>query len=208
MYYKEISMINLLKEYKKVERFEKALAEYTGAPYVACVDSCTSALLLSLKYSNVKQITLPANTYVGVAMAAMNIGITISYKDIDWQGIYKIEPTNVIDSAKRFTSGMYKSGTNMCLSFHYKKHLKIGRGGAILTDSYEAYEWFKLARNNGRRIDTPLCEQTFTVQGYNMLLHPDLAVKGLRLLKKLNHNNDDLPYEFYGDLRTQLKIMS
>jgi dTDP-4-amino-4,6-dideoxygalactose transaminase len=208
MYYKKIAMINLLKEYKKVERFEQALSEYTGAPYVVCVDSCTSALLLSLKYSGVTEVILPANTYVGVAMAARNIGINVEYRDIEWKGIYKIEPTNVIDSAKRFTGNMYVVNSMMGLSFHYKKHLKIGRGGAILTDSYDACEWFKLARNNGRRIDTPLCEQTFTVQGYNMLLHPDLASKGLRLLKKLSYNNDDLPYEYYGDLRTQLKITS
>ena len=199
-------MYNLLKEYKKVERFEEALATYTGAPYVVCVDSCTNALLLSLKYSKVENITLPANTYVGVAMAALNAGINVRFEDILWQGLYRIQPTNIYDSAKRFTSDMYIPGSHMCLSFHYKKHLKIGRGGAILTDSSDAYEWFKLARNCGRRIDTPLSQQIFTVQGYNMLLHPDLAEKGSKLLKKLNKTNADLPFEIYGDLREQIKL--
>ena len=199
-------MINLLEEYKKVERFEQALSAYTGAPYVICVDSCTNALSLCMKYSKVESIILPANTYVGVAMAALNTGINVRFEDILWQGLYRIQPTNIYDSAKRFTSDMYIPGSFMCLSFHYKKHLKIGRGGAILTDSSTACEWFRLARNCGRRIDIPLSQQTFTVQGYNMLLHPDLAEKGLKLLKKQKKTNTDLPFEIYGDLREQIKL--
>ena len=31
-------------------------------------------------------------------------------------------------------------GTHMVLSFQFQKHLKIGRGGMILTDNKEAYE--------------------------------------------------------------------
>jgi len=48
-----------------------------------------------------------------------------------------------MDAAKRFTSGMYEKGIAMCLSFHIKKHLKIGKGGMILTDNATLVEWLK-----------------------------------------------------------------
>jgi dTDP-4-amino-4,6-dideoxygalactose transaminase len=197
---------NLQRQYKIVDRFEKKLSQYTGAPYVVCVDCCTNALLLCLLYNKEKKVIIPKDTYVGVAMSALHAGKKIVFKNIPWRGIYKIENTNIYDAAKRFTKNMYISKTNMCLSFHYKKHLKIGRGGAILTDDRKFYEWVKLMRNNGKNITQPLNEQHFTVCGYNMLLHPDLARKGLDLLKVLPKYNDDLPEENYGDLSKQIKL--
>ena len=38
----------------------------------------------------------------------------------------------------------------MCLSFHIKKLLGIGKGGMILTDNEDVVEWFKRARYEGR----------------------------------------------------------
>ena len=95
----------------------------------------------------------------------------------------------------------------MCVSFHYKKHLKIGRGGAILTDSIDAANWFRLARNSGRCTSVLLQEQAFNVLGYNMLFHPDLAAKGIKLLKQLPVHNTDLPYEYYGNLQQQMSSL-
>jgi dTDP-4-amino-4,6-dideoxygalactose transaminase len=199
-------MINLQKEYEQVEFFEQLLAAYTGSPYAVCVDSCTNALLLCLLQSKEKTITLPSDTYIGVAMAAQHAGKHITFTDTRWTGAYHISPTNIYDSAKRFTSDMYIPETLMCLSFHYKKHLKIGRGGAILTDNKDVYEWLKLARNCGKDSRIPLSVQTFNICGFNMLLHPDLAAKGIDLLKELPSTNSDLPYEYYGDLRQQIKF--
>lgn len=196
--------MNLRSQYKKVERFEKALAKYTGSPYVVCVDSCTNALLLCLQYeAKIKTVYLPKNTYIGVALAAYHAKKRVIFKDISWKGVYQIKPTRVYDAAKRFTSNMYITNTLMCLSFHYKKHLKIGRGGAILTDNKAAYDWFIRMRNNGKNIDSLHNKQKFTLHGYNMLLHPDLAIKGIKLLKNLKLKNKDLPYEDYGDLSKQ-----
>lgn len=199
-------MVNLLKEYSKVELFEAQLSRYTGAPYVVCVDSCTNALLLCLQYCKPKSIILPTDTYVGVAMSALHAGVDIEFKKENWSGIYRLTPTNIYDAAKRFTQNMYIPKSYMCLSFHYKKHLKIGRGGAILTDNRKAYNWFLLARNSGRCIDQPLHKQIYKVAGHNMLLHPDLAAKGSRLLKKIKLRNCDLPYEYYGDLSEQILL--
>jgi len=196
---------NLQQLYYNVELLEKKLAEYTGAPYAVCVDSCTSALFLCFKYDKTKKISIPKDTYVGVAMAALHANKEIDFTDIKWQGVYQLYPTLIYDAAKRFTKNMYIKNTLMCLSFHYKKHLKIGRGGAILTDNKEAAEWFKLARNCGKNINDPMPQQKYSILGLNMLMHPDLALKGLELFEKLNDVNDDLPYEHYGDLSIQMK---
>jgi len=190
--------------YKTVNLFEQNLCNYTGSKYAVSVDCCTNALLLCFQYLNPKTIILPKNTFIGVASAATHLGIRVKFKDIKWNGMYKIEPLNVFDCARRFTSNMYIKNSFMCLSFHYKKHLKIGRGGAILLDNYEAYEWFLKARNCGKDISLPLFKQTFDVCGWNMLLHPELAKKGIKLLKKMPKNNLDLPYEFYGNLNKQI----
>jgi len=196
----------LQKLYTNVERFEEALCVYTGSRYAIAVDCCTNALLLCLQYTASKKIILPKNTFIGVAAIAKHLNIEIAYQDISWNGIYKISPTNIFDSARRFTSNMFIPKSFMCLSFHYKKHLKIGRGGAILMDNKKAYDWFKLARNCGKNTKQPLPEQTYSVCGWNMLLHPELAKKGNMLLKKISKHNPDLPHEHYGNLELQVKF--
>jgi dTDP-4-amino-4,6-dideoxygalactose transaminase len=197
--------INLRKEYKKVEIFEKKIADYTGSKYAVCVDCCTNALLLSFLLSEEQYVTLPTNTYVGVAFAAHHAGKKIKFISSYWKGCYLIPPTNIYDSAKRFTCNMYIKKSIMCVSFHYKKHLKIGRGGAILTDSKTIANQLKLMRNCGKDVTKSMSKQTYNVVGYNMLMHPDLAEKGMELLKTLPKNNEDLPDEYYGDLEQQLK---
>jgi len=62
----------------------------------------------------------------------------------DDHGSLSLLGTQVWDSALRFTAGMYVPGRLMCLSFTGPyKHLKLSKGGAILTDNRDAYEWFK-----------------------------------------------------------------
>jgi dTDP-4-amino-4,6-dideoxygalactose transaminase len=47
--------------YKITEDFEKALSDYTGAPYVITVDNQSNALFLALMYEKVcgVEITIP-----------------------------------------------------------------------------------------------------------------------------------------------------
>lgn len=204
-------MFDIQAEYKKVEVFEQALCNYTGSKYCIAVDCCTNAIFLCLAYyktiGNILPITLPNNTFIGVVNSAHNNRYTILFKDYEWVGMYKIDPYNLYDSARRLTSNMYISSSFMCLSFHYNKHLKIGRGGAILLDDIKAYEWFKLARNNGKDITKPLPENTYNAAYWNMLLHPDLAEKGTKLLHQLPLHNENMPYEYYGDLRSQIQYL-
>lgn len=57
-----------MNEYSVVDYFEKLVAEYAGSKYAVSVDSCTSALFLSLMFSGVrgKKIILPSRTYISV----------------------------------------------------------------------------------------------------------------------------------------------
>ena len=61
----------------KVNRFERMLEEYIGAPHVRCVSSCTAALFLALKVVGVgpgDEVIVPAMTFVASASAVEQTG--------------------------------------------------------------------------------------------------------------------------------------
>lgn len=184
--------------YKIVKMFEEEIAEYTGAKYAVSVDSCTNALFLCCKYLNVGEVTIPKRTYLSVPQSIIHAGGKIKFDDVDWGGIYQLKPYPIYDAAKRFTSGMYVPNTYMCLSFHIKKHLKIGKGGMILTDDEQAYEWFKKSRYEGRS-EVKYTEDNIMSLGWNMYMTPMEAALGLMLMQNIPENNEDLP-ENYRDL--------
>jgi dTDP-4-amino-4,6-dideoxygalactose transaminase len=193
--------------YKITEDFEKALADYTGAPYVVTVDNQSNALFLSLMYENVKgqEITIPSRTYPSVPCEIIHAGAKVKFKPVKGKtltGAYQLEPTNVWDSALCFTSDMYKPGTHMCVSFTGPyKHFKLSKGGAILTDSLDAYHWFKRARYSGRR-ECSYHDDYLDMIGWNFYMMPELAARGLLLMNQFynidgtkKHNEDlELPY--------------
>ena len=182
-----------------VEMFEENLAEYCGSKYAVAVDNCTDAMLMCCQYLGVTEATIPCSTYLSIPQSIMNAGGTVKLRDYKWKGIYQIEPYSLYDAAKRFTSGMYIPDTYMCLSFHHKKTLKIGKGGAILTNDAEAVKWFKMARYEGRdhvHDDISMC-------GWNAYMTPEQAARGMTLLQTMpEHNEDQLEIPPYRDLRT------
>jgi dTDP-4-amino-4,6-dideoxygalactose transaminase len=192
--------------YKITEDFEKALSDYTGAPYVITVDNASNALFLALMYEKVKgqEITIPCRTYPSVPCEIIHAGAKVNFKEMEGKkikGAYQLEPTKVWDSALRFTSGMYIPDTHMCISFTGPyKHFKLSKGGAILTDSEEAYFWFKRARYSGRR-ECSYHEDNLDMIGWNFYMMPELAARGLLMINQFYHegkpiHNEDLelPY--------------
>ena len=193
--------------YKITEDFEKALADYTGAPYVVTVDNQSNALFLALMYENVKdqEITIPSRTYPSVPCEIIHAGAKVNFKKVKGKtikGAYQLEPTNVWDSALSFTADMYKPDTHMCISFTGPyKHFKLSKGGAILTDNHDAYLWFKRARYSGRR-ECSYHDDYFDMLGWNFYMMPELATRGLLLMNQFyntdgskKHNDDlELPY--------------
>lgn len=191
-----------------VRDFERRVAEYAGAPFAVAVDSCTNALLLCLVAHRNRSgaywaddiITLPCKTYVGVAQAVLNAGHKCKFDDIGWRGAYRLRPTQIVDSARRFTRNMYGTGMLMCLSFHYAKHLPIGRGGMILLDDKPTADILRRMRYDGRREGVAPTRDTFDVPGYHCLMEPELAARGLALMQFIPDHNEDLPNDDYADL--------
>jgi dTDP-4-amino-4,6-dideoxygalactose transaminase len=209
--------------HKITEEFERKLCEYTGAPYAVAVDNCSNALFLALWYEiqikkalgedyNYPTITIPAHTYPAVPCEIIHVGCRVNFNREHWKvkdgwltGDYFLQPTKVVDSALRFTAGMYNQGEHQCLSFTGPyKHLKLGKGGAILTDDRDAYKWFKKARFSGRS-ECSYHEDDFDkdpVLGWNFYMMPEIAARGLQLMLqffmpdgKPKHNEDlSLPY--------------
>lgn len=175
--------------YKIVKMFEEEMAAYTGAPYAVAVDSCTNALFLTLMYmreieylKEQETVVVPNRTYLSVPMSVIHAGFKPVFNDFEWSGMYKLDPFPIYDSAKRLTSNMYVKGHFMCLSFHIKKMLSIGKGGMILTDSLEAVEWFKRARYEGRS-EIGYKEDNIKTLGWNMYMTPQEASHGLALMQ-------------------------
>ena len=188
-----------IKEYKLsdpwdvVDLFEKRLAEYAGSKYAVAVDNCTDALFLCLKYLRANgEITLPKRTYVSVPCTVIHTGCQIKFEDIEWSGAYQLNPYPVWDGATRMQKGMYVKDSYYCISFHRRKHIPIGKGGMILTNDKQAYDWFKVARYEGRHIDKLYKDDTFDMIGWNMYMPPEQAAVGLELFKDIQDFNEDL----------------
>ena len=176
-----------------VDVFEKRIAEYAGSKYAVAVDSCTDAMFLCLKYLKADgEVTLPRRTYVSVPCTVIHAGCKVKFDEIEWSGAYPLTPYPVYDSATRMTKDMYVPGSYYCLSFHRRKHVPIGKGGMILTDDKEAYEWFKVVRYEGRHMDRLYKDDSFDTIGWNMYMPPEQAARGLVLFDNINEVNVDL----------------
>jgi dTDP-4-amino-4,6-dideoxygalactose transaminase len=189
--------------------FEEEISIYTNSPYAISVDNCTNALFLCCKYLEVKEVTIPSKTYLSVPMSIINSGGEVIFdtspETNHWTGVYQLKPYPIYDSAKRLTSNMYIPGTFMCLSFHIKKNLGIGKGGMILTDDLEAANWFKKARYEGRG-EKYYKEDNISSIGWNMYMTPQDAAHGLCLLQNYpQHKSDQEELNGYRDL-TEFEI--
>lgn len=78
--------------------FEDELAKYVGAKYVVTVNSCTSALFLSLLVSGVRpgdEVICPSLTWYSTANAALYLGATPVFCDVDKDSL-TITPETVL----------------------------------------------------------------------------------------------------------------
>ena len=193
--------------YKITEEFERELCKYTGSPYAVALDSQSNAIFLSLYYERIqgKEISIPDRTYPSVPCEIIHAGGKVNFIKTEGRtlkGSYQLYPTKVWDSALRFTCDMYIPNTHMCISFTGPyKHLKLSKGGAILTDDESAYKWFKRARFSGRR-ECSYHEDSLDMLGWNFYMIPELATRGILLMNSFynldgtkKHNEDlELPY--------------
>jgi len=193
-----------------VTLFENRLAEYAGSKYAVCVDSCSNAIFLCLKYLNITNsiITLPKNTYASVPMQCIHAGNKIRFLDIPWSGYYQVGETPIVDAAVRFRKDMYIPDTYFTVSFHHRKTLKIGTGGVILTNDSEFVNWCRPMIYDGRHKYTLHSEDTYECIGYHMYMTPEQAATGLILMENIADMNPDTGSSTtYKDL-TQQKVFS
>ena len=192
--------------YSYVRDFEKAIGEFTSSPYVVCLESCSAALFLCCQYERMKgrldePVHFPRHTYPSAPNAVIHAGGTVVFDEAEekWQefGGYRMAPTRIYDCAKRIARSMYvdiykDTGKEMplvCLSFHAKKSLPIGRGGAILCGHKKEMEWFVCMRHDGRHNGVELPDDELVGPGWNFLMAPEQAARGLTLMSHLKDIN-------------------
>lgn len=187
-----------------VRQFESDLCAYTGARYAVTTTSCTMSLLLACLWFKSKihpaTITIPKRTYCSVPMSIIHAGYQVKFNDREWLGDYQLSPLPIVDSARLFTSNMYKKGEFRCVSFHISKTLGDSQGGAILHDNPEADAWFRRMRFDGRTEGVKPSDDDLREVGFHCYLSPDVAAKLVWKLSILPAHNNPLPNDNYPDL--------
>ena len=116
-------------------------------------------------------------------MTFQKLGLCWQFQTEYWEEYYYIADTPIIDAAVYWEPQGYIHGTLMCLSFQYKKHLNLGRGGMILTDDQLAYQLLQKMKYDGRDPDTPWMSQNINMIGYHYYMTPETAELGMNRLK-------------------------
>jgi dTDP-4-amino-4,6-dideoxygalactose transaminase len=163
----------------KVIEFERLIANFYNAPYAVAVDCCTHAIELCLRLTKPNNVTCPTHTYLSVPMTLKKLDINFEFDDTKWNDFYFIGNTNIVDAAVYWRRNGYVPNTMMCLSFQFKKHLNLGRGGMILLDNYDDYVMLKKLRYDGREDDLPWAEQDIDTLGYHYYMTPETAQAGI-----------------------------
>ena len=185
-----------------VDGFERLVSNFCGSKYAIALDSCTNALFLSLKYKNINStfIEIPSKTYLSVPQTILWSGNKPIFKDFQWSGFYKLGNTNIYDSAGRVAKNMYIQNSFMCLSFHLRKSIPIGKGGMILTDEFDAYNWMYKAVYEGRdRRQNHNDIEDLEIMGWNMYMTPEQASYGIVLF------DNYIKQEFFEDCTSSKK---
>ena len=189
-----------------VDLFEKKIAKFAGAKYGVAIDCCSNGLFLALKFLGATgTVLVPSQTYVSVPMQVIHAGCKIKFVDLEWNGVYQLEPFPVYDGATRFTKGMFVGGDALqIVSFQIKKRLPIGRGGMILTNDENAYRWLKKASYDGRDLEKYYPDDDFEILGWHMYMTPEDAARGILLMDELPDVNEDSGgHENYSDLSSK-----
>ena len=108
-------------------------------------------------------------------------------KEENWKDYYYLTH-NIIDAAVLWKENSYIPKTFMCVSFQFRKHLALGRGGIILTDNKQAALDLKKLTYDGRHPDIPWREQNIETMGYHYYMTPETDELGLKKLSRAINN--------------------
>lgn len=168
--------------FEKIQLFESKIANFFGSPYAVSTDCCTHAIELCLRMKNIEHYSVPKRTYISIPFLANKLNISFEWRDEEWQNYYYLGGTNIIDAAVLWERESYIPGTFMNLSFQYRKHLSLGRGGMILTDNKDAAIMLKKMSYDGRLPNIPWREQNIETIGYHYYMTPEIAELGIKKL--------------------------
>lgn len=168
----------------KVTEFENVIKAFFNAPYAVAVDCCTHAIELCLRLTQPFIVECPSHTYVSVPMTLKKLNTSWNWVYNEWKEYYHITP-KIIDAAVYWKKDGYIPDTMMCLSFQYKKHLNLGRGGMILLDDESDYIKLSKMRYDGRIDDVPWMEQDIDTWGYHYYMTPEIAEIGIDKFKNV-----------------------
>lgn len=188
--------------FNTVKKFEKTIAEFFNSPYAVATDCCTHGIELCLRYKNVSYCECPRHSYLSVPMTLIKLNINWKWNLDHWENFYYLRNTNIIDAAVYWKKNGYVPGTFMVLSFQFKKHLNLGRGGVILCDNYKDYCSLKKLSYDGRIPDVPWKDQKIDSLGYHYYMTPETAQSGLDKIKQATETKArDWSWQDYPDLR-------
>lgn len=212
----------------EVFKFEKELADYVGGKYVVTVDSCTSALFLSIKYEKCGRVSIPSMTVPLVANACLEAGTEIIFNgETDWVGsAYQIIGSNVYDSAHQLQRGQYAALTKnnpfakLCFSFYPTKTIGSADGGAIVTNDEKFADWVRAISTYGRDQKAKYqnsWDYDVTMVGYKKHytnLQATICLEQLRRLDEINAKrakirkiyNDAFSYRNVSDYLYRIKV--
>jgi dTDP-4-amino-4,6-dideoxygalactose transaminase len=183
-----------------IKQFEDKIAEFFNSSYAVSVDSCTHGVELCLRYTNAKQISVPYHTYLSIPFLADKLQIPRVWRYEQWADYYYLTD-RVIDAAVHWQHNGYVPGTLMSISFQYRKHLNLCRGGMILTDDEHAALALKKMSYDGRTPDRSWREQNIDMVGYHYYMTPETAQLGLdKLPQAIATPPTRLTYQDYLDL--------
>jgi dTDP-4-amino-4,6-dideoxygalactose transaminase len=187
--------------FTEVEKFEKIIAKFYNAEFAVAVDSCTHGIELCLRLLKPQTVSCPKQTYVSIPMTFCKLNMDWKFNDDIWFDYYYIGNTKIIDAAVYWKKDGYVPGSYMALSFQYKKHLNLGRGGMILCDNHDSYSKLKKMSYDGRDPYVPWREQNIDTLGYHYYMTPETAELGISkfdIVKNILPNN--YGYTDYPDL--------
>jgi dTDP-4-amino-4,6-dideoxygalactose transaminase len=184
-----------------ITEFEKKIAEFYRSPYAVATDCCTHAIELCLRYKGYDNITVPTHTYISVPFTFEKLNLKWKFEHQEWENFYYLGNTNIIDAAVYWKKDGYIENTYMCLSFQFRKHLSLGRGGAILLQNKEDYDILKKMSYDGRDLSKPWTKQDISTIGYHYYMTPETAQMGIVKLKNVeNIPSKNWTYINYPDL--------
>jgi dTDP-4-amino-4,6-dideoxygalactose transaminase len=187
-----------------VTEFENRIANFFGAPYAVSTDCCTHAVELCLRYNKSNNISIPTHTYLSIPMTAEKLNLNWNWNNEPWADYYYLDST-VVDAAVLWKRNSYIPNTLMCVSFQFKKHLSLGRGGVILLDDKQAYADLIKLGYDGRERGISWPEQDVKINGFHYYMTPETAQLGI---DKLDHAISTTPKYWTWKDYPNLKDMS